>query len=164
LIASASAYFLFDVVALRVDIWWNPWPTADTTAYQIVQSLMSIAAGGVFGQGIGQGYPTIVPVAHSDFVFAAIGEEWGLLGVLAVLAALAVLVVRGLRIAVRAHQPFRPAGGGLNLMLGVAKPDDHGGALNCPTDRRHAAIRSYAAARCSNFVIVGCVVLSAKNG
>jgi cell division protein FtsW (lipid II flippase) len=106
-LAGIAGYQLFSVVQLRVDVWINPWPEADNRAYQIVQSLMAFAAGGIFGTGVGQGLPGFVPVAHSDFVFAALGEEWGLLGVVAVVAILATLVMRGLRTAIRQHsQPF----------------------------------------------------------
>jgi cell division protein FtsW len=130
LLSSVAAYQLFDVVALRVDIWWNPWPTAGADSYQVVQSLMSISAGGIFGQGIGQGYPTIVPLAHSDFAFAALAEEWGLLGVIAVVLALATLVARGMRIAVRARQTFRALlAAGLSLMIGVQSLLIMGGVL-----------------------------------
>ena len=98
-LAGVAGYFLFDVVALRVDAWWNPWPDADDRAYQIVQSLYAIVAGGVLGQGIGQGFPTYIPVVHSDFVFAAIAEEWGLIGTMALIGAFVVLIYRGLQIA-----------------------------------------------------------------
>jgi cell division protein FtsW (lipid II flippase) len=97
--AGVVAYQLFAVVRLRIDIWINPWLEADGRAYQIVQSLMAFAAGGVFGQGIAQGAPNYVPVAHSDFIFAALAEEWGLLGVIVVIACFAILIARGLRIA-----------------------------------------------------------------
>ncbi|MBK8431617.1 MAG: FtsW/RodA/SpoVE family cell cycle protein [Chloroflexi bacterium] len=56
-LAAVFAYFAFDVVTLRVDAWWNPWPEADNRAFQIVQSLYALASGGVFGRGIGQGFP-----------------------------------------------------------------------------------------------------------
>ncbi|MDX2160483.1 MAG: FtsW/RodA/SpoVE family cell cycle protein [bacterium] len=94
------AYQLFAVVRLRIDIWWNPWLEAEGRAYQIVQSLMAFAAGGVFGQGIGQGAPGFIPVVHSDFMYAALAEEWGLIGALAVLVCLAVFSTRGIRIAI----------------------------------------------------------------
>ncbi|MBZ0300340.1 MAG: FtsW/RodA/SpoVE family cell cycle protein, partial [Anaerolineae bacterium] len=100
LVAGLAGYQLFNVVQLRVDIWLNPWPEADGRAYQIVQSLMAFAAGGIFGQGIGQGLPDFIPVVHSDFIFAALGEEWGLLGIAVLVICLAVLVARGLQIAV----------------------------------------------------------------
>ncbi len=108
IIAGSIAYNLFDVVELRVDVWLNPWPESDGRAYQIVQSLQAFAAGGVFGQGIGQGLPVYIPVIHSDFIFAALAEEYGLLGVSVAIAAMLVIVMRGLRIAVL-HQgyPFR---------------------------------------------------------
>jgi cell division protein FtsW len=107
MVAAVGAYRLFDVVRLRVDIWLNPWPEADGRAFQIVQSLLAFAAGGVFGQGIGQGSPGYIPVVHSDFVFAALAEEWGLLGVIVVVACVAAFVVRGLRIAIlQRPRPF----------------------------------------------------------
>jgi len=107
LIASVVSYGLFDVVRQRVDIWLNPWADPDNSAFQIVQSLMAFASGGVFGQGIGQGSPTYIPVVHSDFVFAAIGEEWGVLGALTVIGCFAILIVRALRLAVSQPRAFR---------------------------------------------------------
>jgi cell division protein FtsW len=94
-------------VRLRIDIWLNPWQDADGRAYQIVQSLMAFAAGGVFGQGIGQGVPYFIPVVHSDFIFAALAEEWGLIGVASVIALQSVFTARGLRIALlQGGKPF----------------------------------------------------------
>lgn len=108
LAAGIGAYFAFGVVRLRVDIWLNPWPEADGRAYQIVQSLMAVANGGIFGQGIAQGYPDFIPVIHSDFVFAALAEEWGLIGVVALVGANAAFVLRGFMIAIRqGRQAFR---------------------------------------------------------
>ena len=119
ILAAAVAYHLFDVVKLRVDIWLNPWPEADGRAYQIVQSLMAFSAGGIFGTGVGLGSPFYIPVAHSDFVFAALAEEWGLLGVVGVLSCFGVLAHRGLSIAQmhsgRAFHKLLAAG--LTLML-----------------------------------------------
>jgi cell division protein FtsW (lipid II flippase) len=106
-LGSAFAYFAFDVVRLRVDAWWNPWPDAANRAFQIVQSLYALASGGITGQGVGQGFPEYIPVVHSDFVFAAIAEEWGLVGSLGAVACFAVLGYRGLRIAANASRPFR---------------------------------------------------------
>lgn len=105
-VAGIFAYFLFDVVALRVDAWWNPWPDAAGRAFQIVQSLYALAAGGLTGTGVGQGFPGYIPVVHSDFAFAAIGEEWGLIGSLGIVACFLLLVHRGLHIAMQARRPF----------------------------------------------------------
>lgn len=131
LIAGLMAYASFAVVRLRVDVWLNPWPEALGRAYQIVQSLMAFSAGGVLGQGIGQGSPTYVPVVHSDFVFAAVGEEWGLLGTLAVTAMLALIVLRGLRLAALTHaRAFRAfLAAGLSIMIGVQSLLIMGGVL-----------------------------------
>ncbi len=121
ILAGVVAYRLFDVVRLRIDIWYNPWPEADGRAFQIVQSLLAFASGGVFGQGVGQGSPYFIPVAQSDFVFAALAEEWGLLGVIAVIACLTVFVIRGLRIAIiQRTRPFHALlAVGLSVMLAV---------------------------------------------
>jgi cell division protein FtsW (lipid II flippase) len=100
-------YRLFEHVRLRVDIWRNPWAEASGRAFQIVQSLLAFAAGGLLGEGIGQGSPTFIPVVHSDFVFSAIGEELGLLGTLGVVALFALLVARAGRIALTAKTAFR---------------------------------------------------------
>jgi peptidoglycan glycosyltransferase len=129
--AAFAAYQLFAVVRLRVDIWIEPWAEADGRAYQIVQSLMSFGAGGIFGQGVNQGLPTVVPVAHSDFIFAALAEEWGLLGVVTVIACFAVLIGRGLRIAAsQSGRPFQTLlAVGLTAVLGVQTLLIMGGVL-----------------------------------
>jgi cell division protein FtsW (lipid II flippase) len=118
-VGAGIAYRVIDRVALRVDAWWNPWPQAAGRSYQIVQSLLALASGGLIGQGLGQGAPTVIPVVHSDFVFAAIGEEFGLLGTLAVLACIGILVARGFRAAIRARAPFdQLLAAGLSMLLG----------------------------------------------
>ncbi|MEZ4667491.1 MAG: FtsW/RodA/SpoVE family cell cycle protein [Anaerolineae bacterium] len=119
--AGLVAYRAFPVVQLRMDIWLNPWPEADGRAFQIVQSLLAFGSGGIFGSGVGQGSPTYIPVVHSDFVFSALSEEWGLLGIVAVVACIVVLVSRGLQIAVRQQQrPFMAfLGVGLSVLLAL---------------------------------------------
>lgn len=129
--AGIAGYALFGVVRLRVDAWWNPWPEADDRAFQIVQSLLAVAAGGIFGEGVGQGAPTFIPVVHSDFVFAAISEEWGLAGALGVLAGIAALVYRAMRIAVASiERPFHALlAAGIGLSLGIQSLMIMGGVL-----------------------------------
>jgi len=102
-----TGYALFDVVRLRVDAWMNPWLDPSGRSYQIVQSLLAVANGGLFGRGPGLGFPTLVPISHSDFIFAAIAEENGLMGSLVLLVMLAVFALCGLRIALRAPDAFR---------------------------------------------------------
>jgi len=131
IIAAFIAYQLFAVVQLRIDIWLNPWAEADGRAYQIVQSLLAFGSGGIFGTGIGQGFPDYIPVVHSDFVFSALAEEWGLLGVITVLGCFAVLVMRGLRISmIHAGRPFYTLlAVGLTMMLAVQSLLIMGGVL-----------------------------------
>jgi len=117
---ATAGYFLFDRIRLRGAIWLDPWSDPRGDAYQIVQSLLAFASGGVFGSGVGLGHPTpYIPVVHTDFVFAAVGEEWGLIGALGLILALMVLVARGLRTAMRARTPFVSLlAVGLSAMLG----------------------------------------------
>jgi cell division protein FtsW (lipid II flippase)/cell division protein FtsI/penicillin-binding protein 2 len=119
-IAIIAAYALFDTVALRVDIWLNPWADPDGRAFQIVQSLIAFASGGLMGQGLGQGSPTFIPAVHTDFPFTAIAEELGLAGTLGMIAAYAVLTLDGVRIALNARTPFRRLlAAGLATLLGI---------------------------------------------
>ena len=138
LIGGLSALIIVGIVALivyavarqRFAIWLDPWSDSGGTSYQIVQSLMAFASGNVFGQGIGQGAPVYIPVVHSDLIFAAIGEEWGLLGVIAVLVCEATLCVRALRLAVQQRDPFRGLlSAGIGLTFGVQSLLITGGTL-----------------------------------
>lgn len=106
LIAAIGGYYLFDVVRLRMDAWINPWLDPSGRSYQIVQSLLAIASGGVLGRGPGLGSPQVVPISHSDFIFSAIAEETGFLGGMAILILLAFLTYRGINIAFNARDSF----------------------------------------------------------
>jgi cell division protein FtsW (lipid II flippase) len=106
-LAGSLGFALFDVVRLRVEAWFNPWLDPSGRSYQIVQSVLAIANGGVLGRGPGMGFPQVVPIAHSDFIYAAIAEESGLVGALALLFILALFAQRGLRAALRAPDTFR---------------------------------------------------------
>jgi cell division protein FtsW (lipid II flippase) len=120
LIAGAGAYVFIDTVALRVDIWLNPWADPAGRAFQVVQSLIAVASGGLIGQGPGLGSPTFIPAIHTDFPFAAIAEEFGLAGIVGLIAAAAVLTLRGFRIALNARTPFRRLlAAGLAALLGL---------------------------------------------
>jgi cell division protein FtsW (lipid II flippase) len=105
-VGAILAYFAFGHVRLRVDIWWDPWGDANNTGYQLVQSLYGFASGGLFGSGLGQGFPEFVPFANTDFIVAAIGEELGLVGMCALLLFFGVLIERGLRTAIAVRDSF----------------------------------------------------------
>jgi cell division protein FtsW (lipid II flippase) len=106
-ISALLGYFLFDVVRLRMDAWLNPWLDPSGRSYQIVQSLLAFANGGLFGRGPGGGSPGLVPVAISDFIFSAIAEEFGLVGTFGLLALIGIFTFRGIRIALHAPDRFR---------------------------------------------------------
>jgi cell division protein FtsW (lipid II flippase) len=106
LLAGVIGYQNSARVAIRIQIWLFPWPDAADRAFQVVQSLLAFGAGGIFGQGLGLGRPTYIPAVHTDFVFAAVAEEFGLLGTLALIALYGVLLARGLRAALRAPRLF----------------------------------------------------------
>ncbi len=102
-LVALAGYLFIDRIRLRGTIWANPWADPRGDAYQIVQSLLAFASGGLLGSGIGLGYPTpYIPVVHTDFVLAAIGEEWGMLGALGAIVLFLILVARGLRAAMYA--------------------------------------------------------------
>lgn len=107
ILSGVFGYFLFDVVRVRIDAWLNPWLDPRGGSYQIVQSLLAVASGGLPGRGPGLGSPTLVPIPHSDFIFTAISEETGLFGAIGLITLLALLGVRGLRTALRAPDNYR---------------------------------------------------------
>jgi peptidoglycan glycosyltransferase len=117
---SAFAYESFNHVRTRVTIWLNPWPHSADISYQLLQGLFAMGSGGFGGAGLGLGSPQQIPAAATDFIFAAIGEELGLLGTAAVVVAFLLMVGAGLRIALRAEQPFEKLlAAGLTTILGV---------------------------------------------
>ena len=101
-VAAVGLYFMFSHVQTRVDIWLNPFKDATNKGYQLVQSLYSIADGGLFGVGIGRGLSHNIPVVESDFIFTAIAEEAGLLGAAGLLLLYLCFSIRGFVTAARA--------------------------------------------------------------
>jgi cell division protein FtsW len=104
----------------RMAAFLNPWDDPQGSGFQIIQSFLALGSGGWLGRGLGESRQKLfyLPEPHTDFIFAIVGEELGLLGAAGVVALFAVLVWRGLRIGLRAPDPF---GGylalGLTLML-----------------------------------------------
>ena len=101
-VGCVALYGMFDHVQTRVSIWQDPFAYAQDSGYQLVQSLYSLADGGLFGVGIGRGMCTSIPMVESDFIFSAIAEEMGLLGASGVLILFVLFAVRGLATAARA--------------------------------------------------------------
>lgn len=101
-IGAVGLYFVFDHIQVRVATWLDPFADAQNTGYQLVQTIYSLADGGLFGVGIGRGLADQIPVVESDFIFAAIGEETGLLGAAGLLLLYLCLAIRGMATAARA--------------------------------------------------------------
>lgn len=119
-LAALTGYFWIDIIRARLDVWLNPWSDPSGKSYQIIQSLLAIANGGTLGRGPGLGAPSLVPVAISDFIYAAIAEETGLLGALGLLALLGLLLERSLRAALLATDRFqRLLAGGVSAYVGL---------------------------------------------
>ena len=104
---SAAARSVFSHVQTRVDAWLRPFEDFTGSGYQVAQGVFALGDAGIFGTGLGNGAPYLIPAAATDFVFVAIVEETGLAGGFAVLAAFGMLLAVGFRIALRAGDAFR---------------------------------------------------------
>ena len=98
-VGATAAYFLFGHVKRRVMVWRNPWAYRYDEGLQIVQGLYGIASGGLFGTGLGQGYPEYIPVNDSDFIYAVICEEFGIIFAVGIMILYFLLFYRGIRAA-----------------------------------------------------------------
>lgn len=123
LAGAIAAGTLFGHVASRYDAWLHAldYDVYDSgRSYQLVQGLFGMASGGLFGTGLGEGSPGLVPYAESDFIVASLGEELGLTGLMAILALYLVLVQRALRTAIGVRDGFgklMAAGLGFSIAL-----------------------------------------------
>jgi len=108
LLFGAGAYFgylSFGHVRVRVGAWLHPFSDFDAY-YQVISAQFGLAYGGLLGTGLGLGRPGLTPLARSDFIAAAIGEELGMAGLMAVILLYGLFVARGLRTALQCREPF----------------------------------------------------------
>jgi cell division protein FtsW len=102
----------------------NPWDDAQGAGYQPVQAMIALGSGGIFGEGLGRSAQKVnyLPEAHTDMIFAIIGEELGLVGATALIAAYAAFAYAGFRVALACRDPFgkRLAAGITTLVCGQA--------------------------------------------
>ena len=100
----------------RLSAFIDPWADSQGTGYQVVQSLIAVGSGGSHGLGFAQGKQKLLflPFAHSDFIFAVVGEELGLVGALIIVLVFAIFLWRGMRAALRAPDRF-----GMLLGIGI---------------------------------------------
>jgi peptidoglycan glycosyltransferase len=119
-IGALFAYQAFAHVQDRIATWLDPWNDFEGAGFQVGQSAFAFAAGGLTGTGPGLGDPGLIPEVQTDFIFAAIGEELGLLGATLVLAAYLLMVGTGLRIALTTDRDFdKLLATGLTTLLGI---------------------------------------------
>lgn len=105
-IGAVGAYKMFGHVRNRVMIWLDPWKYANDQGMQIVQGLYAISSGGLFGVGLGKGYPEFIPVNTSDFIFAVICEELGMIFSVGIMIIYFLLFYRGIRAAFVTNEKF----------------------------------------------------------
>jgi cell division protein FtsW (lipid II flippase) len=108
-VGSFLGYLVFTHVQTRVDYWLNalnPATVHDLGFGQLAQGWFALASGGLVGTGMGQGSPTLIPYVGSDFIFAAFGEELGMIGASALLLLYVILIGRGLRVALERTDGF----------------------------------------------------------
>ena len=103
---SVAAYHMFSHVRVRVALWQNPWAAYEGQGYQVVQGLIAIASGGLFGLGLTRGMPSAIPARHTDYIFAVICQEFGILFGLILIAFYLVFIIRGAIIAMDARSSF----------------------------------------------------------
>ena len=118
LLGGTVLYILFTHVQDRVNIWIDPFADPQGAGYQIIRGLYAYGRGGILGTGLGAGLPQVgsvpsIPAIHTDFVFAALAEEMGMLGAFAVLGLYLVIAQRGCNPALGVF-----AGGFLQAVLG----------------------------------------------
>jgi cell division protein FtsW (lipid II flippase) len=103
---SMLGYSMFSHVKRRVQIWIDPWMDYRGSGYQIVQSLVAMANGGVWGTGLGLGNARVIPEYATDFIFSVILNEFGVLIGICVVAVYALIFLRGITIAMRSRSKF----------------------------------------------------------
>ena len=111
-LGSVVLYQVFAHVRTRVDIWLDPYADPLGAGYQVIRGLYAFGRGGVLGTGLGAGLPQVgsvaaIPAIHTDFVFAALSEEMGLMGAVAICGLYLLVAARGFHIAARAGDEFQ---------------------------------------------------------
>lgn len=118
--AAVLGYQMFAHVKVRVAMWRNPWSDPTDKGYQIIQALLAIGSGGLFGVGLGQGTPEKIPAYYNDFIFAVICEQLGQVFGVLLLAVYVLLILRGVTVVARARRSFEMLlGCGVLAMLGI---------------------------------------------
>lgn len=147
----------------RLTAFLDPWADQYNSGYQLTQSLIAFGRGGWLGAGLGESIQKLLylPEAHTDFLFAVLAEEFGLIGILVVIALYSILVIRGMTIAYNAHTQGRLFASytayGLTFWLGIQAIINMGvnsGLL--PTKGLTLPLMSYGGAS----MVINCIVIA----
>lgn len=103
---SLLSFLLFSHLRTRIDIWIDPWADPSGKGFQVIQSMIAFATGGLFGSGLGHGSASVIPAVSTDFIFSAIGEELGMTGTVGVLLIFLLIISKGLQIALDTDDIF----------------------------------------------------------
>lgn len=119
-VGAVAAWGAFSHVQTRLEAWLVPFENYETTGYQISNGIFAMASGSLSGTGLGLGRPSLIAFAPTDFIFAAVGEELGLVGSVLILAMYALIISVGMGIALRSRDLFRKLlAAGLTFTFGL---------------------------------------------
>ena len=157
-LACVVLFQLFGRIAIRVQNWLDPFVDPYDAGFQQIQSDYAFASGGLFGSGLGLGQPGFVSQVHTDYVFAAYGEELGLLGTLAIITLYLLLVLRAFIVALSTDDTFdRLVAVGIGATIGIQTLIILGGVVRLiPLTGITLPFISYGGSSLlTNFILVG---------
>lgn len=126
-----GSYVVFDHIKVRVKMWLDPFSDRLGAGYQIVQGLYAIASGGLLGRGLYQGSPSLIPVRESDYIFAILAEEFGVIFCMGILIIYFLMFYRSIRVALNVRSIFSSLlSVGFSVMIAVQVLVIVGGILN----------------------------------
>ena len=130
-LGAAASYFIFDHIKLRVHVWMDPFKEQFGDGYQIVQGLYAVASGGLFGKGLYQGSPSLIPIRESDYIFAVLAEELGIIFCIGILLIYALMFYRSIRVALNVRSVFSSLlSVGFSIMVAMQVLVIVGGVMN----------------------------------
>lgn len=119
-IGGTGLYMVSDKIQARFNNFMDPLAHFDTTGFQLSQGLFAFSSGGMTGTGLGEGHPYLVPLAESDYILAAFGEELGFVTIAAILVLFAIFVSRGMRTALYTRDSYgKLVAAGLALTVAI---------------------------------------------
>nr|WP_246858153.1 FtsW/RodA/SpoVE family cell cycle protein [Corynebacterium sp. sy017] len=119
-VGGTALYQISEKIQNRFSNFLDPIANYDSTGMQLSQSLFGMSTGGLFGTGLGQGHPQIIPIVESDFILAAFGEELGLVGIAGILILFAIFVTSGIHTSLLVRDSFgKLVSAGLTVTIAI---------------------------------------------